>query len=60
MMSFARRVLPLLLLVLLFPASRATAVQAPDFTLPSYAGGTYHLADSQGKEVVVVFAWASW
>jgi|GEM_PF-3459262 len=60
MVILARRLLPLLLL-LLVPASRlSAAVPAPDFTLPNYAGGSYHLAESRGKEVVVVFAWASW
>ena len=60
MAILARRLVPLLLL-LLVPAGRlSAAVPAPDFTLPNYAGGTYHLADSRGKEVVVVFAWASW
>ena len=32
---------------------------APDFTLPLYGGGSFHLADQRGKVVVVNF-WASW
>ncbi|MGD2064717.1 MAG: hypothetical protein PVF51_14210 [Nitrospirota bacterium] len=36
------------------------AVPAPDFTLRTYAGDRYHLRESRGKEVVVLFAWASW
>ncbi|RMF87450.1 MAG: TlpA family protein disulfide reductase [Nitrospirae bacterium] len=55
---------PSLLLALLVPlllgASARGSVAAPDFTLPTDQGGTYHLADSRGKEVVVLFAWASW
>jgi len=54
-----RRTLPLLL-ALLLPAAVANAVQAPDFTLPTDQGTTYSLAESRGKEVVVLFAWASW
>jgi len=56
----ARRFLPLLLLFLVPASQLSAAVPAPDFTLPNYAGGSYHLAESRGKEVVVVFAWASW
>jgi hypothetical protein len=36
------------------------AVAAPDFTLRKFTGGTYQLAESRGKEVVVLLAWASW
>ncbi len=54
-----RHTLPLLL-ALLLPAAVANAVQAPDFTLPTDQGTTYSLSQSRGKEVVVLFAWASW
>ena len=37
----------------------ATGKRVPDFTLTSFDGQTYHLADLQGKVVVVNF-WASW
>ena len=52
----------LLLLALLLGTAGAghAAVSAPDFTLQSYEGGSYHLADSRGKEIVVLFAWTSW
>jgi len=42
------------------PPAAYGATSAPDFTLPNDQGGVYHLADSRGKEVVVLFAWASW
>lgn len=48
------------LLLTLAPPAAHGATSAPDFTLPTDQGDTYHLADSQGKEVVVLFAWASW
>ncbi len=41
------------------PAAQG-ATSAPDFTLPTDQGTAYHLAESRGKEVVVLFAWASW
>jgi len=49
-----------LTLSLVLPAAAATPAQAPDFTLQSDHGGAYRLAESRGKEVVVLFAWASW
>jgi len=55
-----KKILFPLLVTLLLPAVAIAAVPAPDFTLPTDQGATYHLADSQGKEVVVLFAWASW
>ena len=33
---------------------------APDFTLDLVAGKPFHLADSKGKEVVVLDFWATW
>jgi hypothetical protein len=54
------RCLPLLLLLFGSAGTLYAAVQAPDFALQTYGGGRYHLQDSRGKEVVVVFAWASW
>ena len=54
------RSLASLLLLLGSASALQAAVTAPDFSLRKYDGGNYHLQDSRGKEVVVVFAWASW
>jgi peroxiredoxin len=48
------------LLLTLAPPAAHGASSAPDFTLPTDQGVAYHLAESRGKEVVVLFAWASW
>jgi len=48
------------LLLTVAPQAAHGAVSAPDFTLPTDQGAAYHLAESRGKEVVVLFAWASW
>ena len=60
MKNLLYRCLPALLLLLGSASALDAAVPAPDFTLRTYDGGSYHLQDSRGKEVVVVFAWASW
>ncbi|HEX9593148.1 MAG TPA: hypothetical protein VGB12_07370 [bacterium] len=60
MKTLLYRCLQSLVLLLGTAGALHAAVLAPDFTLRSYAGGSYHLEDSRGKEVVVLFAWTSW
>jgi hypothetical protein len=35
------------------------SLEAPDFTLPGYHGGTHSLRDQRGKKVLLLL-WASW
>lgn len=40
--------------------SPLVGMAAPDFTLNLVGGNSFHLADSKGKEVVVLDFWATW